>query len=203
MKPSDGTVCRVRDGRDDELARQLDFVARRDRLQFARQPAAIELGELPQDFLHRLDRFGRHVNHGRRHFHHPPAGDVHRQRHDVVQVAVRDEPRFGAHERPRLGAEIEAQLQLGEPPVGLHGGARIAFDRQVAVFERLDREIVDHRGRKDAAAKRTVRGVGAAIVEAERLRDKSRASSVGEIEPREHCNLLSTVNPQLSTFRCS
>ena len=39
---------------------------------------------------------------GRRlHLHHPPAGDVHRQRRDVVQVGVRDEPRRRAHEVPR------------------------------------------------------------------------------------------------------
>ena len=42
-------------------------------------------------------------------------------------------------------AQIEAELQLGKPPVGLHGGARVALDRQVAVLERLDRQIVDHR----------------------------------------------------------
>ena len=161
-------MCRVADGRDDELARELDLVARRDRPQFARQPAAVEPRELPQDLLHRLDRFGRHVDDGRRHLHHPPPGDVHRQRRDVVEMAVRDEPRFGAHERPRLAAQIEAELQLGKPPVGLHGGARVAFDRQVAVLERLDRQVVDHRRRK---TRRRAGGSGewrAAIVEAGR-----------------------------------
>ena len=36
------------------------------------------------------------------------------------------------------------KLELGKPPVGLHGRPRVAFDRQVAVLVRLDREIVDH-----------------------------------------------------------
>ena len=139
MKPSDGTVCRVAtaetiSSRDSSISSPgaIGF-------QLARHPAAVEPRELPQDFLHRLDRFGRHVDHRRRHLHHPPPGDIHRQRRDVVQMAVRDEPRFGAHERPGLAAQVEAQLQLGKPPVRLHRGPRIAFDRQIAVLERLDR----------------------------------------------------------------
>ena len=148
MKPSDGTVCRVAtaetiSSRDSSISSPgaMGFNSHGSRPRSS-------LRELPQDLLHRLDRFGRHVDDRRRHFHHPPAGDVHRQRHDVVQVAVRDEPRFGAHERPRLGAQVEAELQLGKPPVGLHGGARIALDRQIAVLERLDRQIVDHREKR-------------------------------------------------------
>ena len=49
----------------------------------------------------------------RLHLHHAPAGDVDRQGGDVVEVRVRDEPGRRAHEVPRLGAEVEADLQLG------------------------------------------------------------------------------------------
>ena len=70
----------------------------------------------------------------------------------MVQVAVRDEPRLRAHERPRLSTQVEAELQLGKSPIGLHRGARVTFDRQLAVLERLDGQIVNHRIREDAAA---------------------------------------------------
>ena len=102
-------MCLRGDGRHDQLARELDLVARLDRPQIARQAAAVEPRALVQQLLHRLDQLGRQVDHRRRHLHHPPPGHVHRQGDDVVEMAVRDEPRFGAHERPRLGAQIEAE----------------------------------------------------------------------------------------------
>jgi hypothetical protein len=142
-----------RDSRDDVLTRHLDFVARGYRLQLTGQAPAVELGELPQDPLHRLDRLGRHVDHRRRHLHHSPACNVHGQRDDVVQMAVRHEPRLCSHERPWLRAQVEAQLQLRESPVGLHGRTRVTLNRQVAVLECLDGQVVDHRMRQDTAEK--------------------------------------------------
>ena len=50
------------------------------------------------------------------------------------------------HERPRLGAEVETELQFGDAPVGLHRRARVALDRQVFVGERFDGKIVYHSG---------------------------------------------------------
>ena len=66
--------------------------------------------------------------------HHAPAGDVDRQGGDVVEVGVREKPGRRAHEVPRLGAEVEADLQFGDAPVGLHRGARIALDGQAGVL---------------------------------------------------------------------
>ena len=96
----------------------------------------------PQNPLHRLDgRFGQ-VDHRRLHLHHPPPRHVDRQGDQVVHVGVRDEPRGRAHERPRLRPQIEADLQLRNPPIRLHRGPRIAFDGKVLVRERFDGEIV-------------------------------------------------------------
>ena len=57
---------------------------------------------------------------------------------------MRDAPGRRAHEVPRLGAEIEAELQLRNPPIRLHRRPRIALDRQVFVLERAERAVVEH-----------------------------------------------------------
>ena len=46
----------------------------------------------------------------------------------------RDEPGRRGHERPGLGSQVEAQLQLGNAPVRLDRGPRIALDREVLVL---------------------------------------------------------------------
>ena len=92
--------------------------------------------------LDALDGLGRQVDRRRLHLHHPPPGDQDRQRGDVVEMRVADEPVRRGHERPGLAAQVEAQLQLGHPPVGLHGGPRVALDRQALVLERAHRGVV-------------------------------------------------------------
>ena len=57
---------------------------------------------------------------------------------------MRDEERLRAHERPRAAAEVEAQLQFGNPPIALHRGAGVALDRQGFVLEGMERKIVEH-----------------------------------------------------------
>ena len=80
-------------------------------------------------------------------------------------VGLRAFRRLRGHRlRPGLGAEIETQLQLREPPVGLHGRARIALDRKIAVFERLYRQVVNHQMEKDAREEQRFGPWGAAIV---------------------------------------
>ena len=58
------------------------------------------------------------VDRRRLHLHHAPPGDVDRQGGDVIEMRVRDEPGRRAHEVPRLGAQIEADLQFRDAPVG-------------------------------------------------------------------------------------
>jgi hypothetical protein len=62
----------------------------------------------------------------------------------MIEVRVRNAPSRRAHEVPGLRAEIEAQLQLGNSPIRLHGRPRIALDRQVVVLERAKRAVVEH-----------------------------------------------------------
>ena len=57
-------------------------------------------------------------------------------------MGVRDEPVRRRHERPGLAAQVEPELQLGHPPVGLHGRPRVALDRQALVDERPHRGVV-------------------------------------------------------------
>ena len=52
----------------------------------------------------------------------------------MVEVAVAYEPVGGAHERPGLNAQIEADLPLGNSPVGLDGCAGIALHRNGAML---------------------------------------------------------------------
>jgi len=42
-------------------------------------------------------------------------------RRAVVEVGVGDEPGLRAHEVPRLGPEVEPELEFGHPPVRLNG----------------------------------------------------------------------------------
>ena len=152
-------VHRGRNGHD-QLPRKLDFVARPRRQKLARQPPAIELAIELQDLLHGIDRGLGQVDHRRVHLHHPPPGNIDRQVDDVVHVRVRDKPRRRAHERPGLGAEIEAQLELRDPPIRLHGSPRIALDRQVLVGERFHGQVIDHRQCARSYRSREVQGCG-------------------------------------------
>ncbi len=69
----------------------------------------------------------------------------------VLAVGVHDGSYVDAYYGPaEVRTQVEAELQLGKSPVGLHRGARVTFDRQLAVLERLDGQIIDHRMRKDA-----------------------------------------------------
>ena len=134
---------RGRNGHD-QFPRKLDFIARPGRQKLARQPPSIELAVQLQDLLHGIDRGLRQVNHRRVHLHHPPPGDIDRQVDDMVHVRVRDKPRRRAHECPRLGAEIKAKLELGNPPIGLHSSPRITLDGQVFVGKRFYGQVIDH-----------------------------------------------------------
>src|SRR5262245_48808503 len=51
-------------------------------------------------------------------------------------MGMRDDPGRRAHEVPRLPAEVEADLEFRNAPVSLHGGPRVAFDRQTGVLQR-------------------------------------------------------------------
>ena len=115
---------RVRRGErhDHMLARQFDLLAGRDAVQVADHAAAVEAVKDQQQATHVLQGIGREINVGRRHAHHAPAGDVDRQGGDVIEVSMREQPGRRAHEVPRLGAEVEADLQFGDAPVGLHRG---------------------------------------------------------------------------------
>ena len=55
-----------------------------------------------------------------------------------------DQPGRRAHEVPRLGAEVEADLQLRDAPVGLHRGPRVALDGQAGVLAGQERSVIDH-----------------------------------------------------------
>src|SRR5262249_19545584 len=90
------------------------------------------------------DTLGRQVQAGRLHAHHAAAGDVDGQGGDVVEVRVRDEPGRRAHEVPGLGAEGEADFQLGDAPVRLHRGARVALDGQAGVLTGENGRVFDH-----------------------------------------------------------
>ena len=136
-------MCLVGERPDDQLARELDLLARHQPDELRRHPAAVEPLEGAEEHLDLLDRLGRQVDRRRLHLHHPPPGDVDRQRGDVVEVGVRDEPGRRRHEGPGLAAQVEAQLQLGHPPVGLDGRPRIPLDRQALVDERPHRGVVD------------------------------------------------------------
>ena len=137
-------MCVVAHGLQNLLARQLDLLAGPHADQLAGLPAAVEpLADLEQ-VIDQVDGVLGQVDRRRLHLHHPPAGDVDRQGGDVVQVRVRDEPGRRAHEVPGLGAEVEAELQLGNSPVGLHGRPRVALDREVFVLERAEGAVVEH-----------------------------------------------------------
>ena len=140
--PSAGRVCRVGERVHHQLARQLDLLAGGQPHQVGGHPAAVEPLEGAQEQLDPLDGLGGQVDRGRLHLHHPPPRHVDRQRRQVVEVGVRDEPGRRRHERPRLAAQVEAELQLGDSPVGLHGGPRIPLDRHPLVHERTDRGVV-------------------------------------------------------------
>ena len=88
----------------------------------------------------------RQVDRRRLHLHHPPPGDVDRQGDEVVDVGVRDEPGGRAHERPRLGAQIEADLELRDPPIRLHRRPGVSFDGDAFVGEAFDRLVVQQVG---------------------------------------------------------
>ena len=51
----------------------------------------------------------------------------------MVNMGMTETPGLCRHEGPGLKAEIKADLEFGNPPVGLHGGPRIAFDGQTIV----------------------------------------------------------------------
>ncbi len=117
---------------DDQLARELDLVAGLEPDQIRRHPAAVEPLDGTQEQLDALDGLGRQVDRRRLHLHHPPPRDQHRQRRDVVQMDVANEPGGRRHERPGLAAQVKAELHLGHAPVRLHGRARVALDGQAA-----------------------------------------------------------------------
>ena len=49
----------------------------------------------------------------------------------MIHVRVRNEPIRRTHKRPRLGAEIEAELVFRNSPIRLNGSARKPFDRNI------------------------------------------------------------------------
>ena len=106
------------------------------------QTAAIQPAHLPQNLLDRIHRRLGQVNGRRIHFHHPPTGHVGRQSQYVVHVRVAHEPRGRAHERPRLASQIKANLELRDPPIGLHCRSGIALDREILVRHAAHRLIV-------------------------------------------------------------
>src|SRR5205814_662047 len=81
---------------------------------------------------------------GRLHLHHAPAGDVHGQGGDMIEVRVRHQPSRRAHEVPRVSAEVETDLQLRNAPVRLDGGARVTLDGQPAVLAAQVRGVTYH-----------------------------------------------------------
>ncbi len=132
-------------GRHHQLARQLDLVAVPHRNQRARHPPAIDATHHPQEPRHALDRVLGQIDGRRLHLHQPPPRDVDGQGGHVVQVRVRNEEHARAHEVPRLGAQVEAELQLRDSPVRLHRGAGVALNRELLVNELKDGNVFDHR----------------------------------------------------------
>src|SRR5204862_2611525 len=49
-----------------------------------------------------------------------------------------------AHEVPRLGAEVETDLQFRDAPVRLHRRPRVALDGQASVLARQEGCVLDH-----------------------------------------------------------
>ena len=86
---------------------------------------------------------------------------------------VADEPVGRGHERPGLAAQVEAQLHLGHPPVGLHRRPRVALDGQALVLERTDRRIVH---RDDRAIPPTIQIPSTNEISSERIQE-SRVKS--------------------------
>ena len=80
-----------RDGHD-VFAREFDFVARLGGNKLAGHAPAVEPGERSEDVFDVLDGVFGDVDRRRFHLHHPPAGHVDRQRGDVVEMAMGDEP---------------------------------------------------------------------------------------------------------------
>src|SRR5205085_1705766 len=79
-------------------------------LRLAILPAAVEALHDQQEPLDVLDVDGGKIDGWRLHLHHPPPGDVDRKGGDMVEMGVRNQPGGSAHEVPRLGAEVEAEL---------------------------------------------------------------------------------------------
>src|SRR5262249_18439484 len=52
---------------------------------------------------------------------------------------------------PRLGAEVEAQLQFGDAPVTLDRRARVPLDGHAGVLVRQERGVLDHDGPRATA----------------------------------------------------
>lgn len=50
----------------------------------------------------------------------------------MIEMPVADKKPWNGHVIPGMSTDIEANLQLVDPPVRLHGGARVAIDREVA-----------------------------------------------------------------------
>ena len=136
-------VGRARDG-DDMLPRQFDLVAGAGGQKGAWQPATVEPRDGFEQPLDRFDRRLRQIDGGRFHLHHPPPGDVDRQRRDVVEVGVGNEPGARGHEAPRLASQIEAQLELRNPPVALDGRPGIALHGEPFVDKATKRRVFDH-----------------------------------------------------------
>ena len=62
----------------------------------------------------------------------------------MVEVRVGDAPGGRAHEVPGLGAEVEAELELGNSPIRLDRRPRVALDGEVFVLERAEGAVIEH-----------------------------------------------------------
>ena len=100
--------------RDNVFAGQLDFVAGLDPDQLTDHSPPVESLPGQQQPLYPFDHVGRQIDHGGLHLHHPPAGDEHGNRREVVEMGVCDEPVAGSQKGPGTSSQVETQLELGD-----------------------------------------------------------------------------------------
>ncbi len=130
--------------RNDQFPGKGYFITGGDSVQDAGQPATIEMGKGSQQTFDIRNRVFRQINARRFHFHHPAPRDISRQRKQMIHVRMGYEPLRSSHETPRLGPEIETELQLRETPKRLHGRAGISFDGQSVMNDLTIRNIGRH-----------------------------------------------------------